>query len=224
MANKLRTIVIDATARHTASMIWLHGLGDVADGWASEIRGIFSRVLPHVKFICPTAPVMPVTLNGGMRMTAWHDIKSLHEIDGEDFAGLDNSVSLVQNLLEQEISNGIPSTRIMIGGFSQGAATSLYTGYTYNQKLAGIVSLSGYLPKYRQFEANEVNKNTPGLACHGTADPVVNIEFGRRSVDLLQGQGVPIELKQYRGLQHSSSIQEMQDVLEFVNRCLPQEE
>ena len=41
----------------------------------ANISGLAPAVqLDHVKFICPTAPTRPVTLNGGMAMPAWFDI------------------------------------------------------------------------------------------------------------------------------------------------------
>ena len=53
---------------------------------------------------------------------------------------------LVEQLIESEISDGIKSERIILGGFSQGAAISLVTGLKTKYKLGGIVCLSGYLP------------------------------------------------------------------------------
>lgn len=48
--------------QHTASLIFLHGLGDTGHGWASSIAAIRP---PHVKVVCPTANKMAVTLNSG---------------------------------------------------------------------------------------------------------------------------------------------------------------
>ncbi|KAK3878235.1 hypothetical protein Pcinc_017109 [Petrolisthes cinctipes] len=45
-------VVVNATAKHTATIIFLHGLGDTGHGWASAMAAIGS---PHIKFICPTA-------------------------------------------------------------------------------------------------------------------------------------------------------------------------
>jgi hypothetical protein len=55
---------------HSATVILMHGLGDSADG-LSDLGESWSRQLPHVKFILPTAENRPVTLNGGMKMNAW---------------------------------------------------------------------------------------------------------------------------------------------------------
>ena len=71
--------------------------------------------------ICPTAPVIPITLNLGFRMPAWFDIESLDNLEEEtDIEGVKASADLVFDLVESEIRSGIPSNRIIIGGFSQG--------------------------------------------------------------------------------------------------------
>ena len=55
-------VIVSASGKHTASLIFLHGLGDTGHGWASSLADIRQD---HVKIICPTAPVTKVTLNHG---------------------------------------------------------------------------------------------------------------------------------------------------------------
>lgn len=45
------------------------------------------------------------------------------------------------------MSAGIPHSRIVLGGFSQGGAMSYFTGYQLKTALAGVLVLSGYIPK-----------------------------------------------------------------------------
>ena len=66
--------------------------------------------------------MLPVTLNGGMSMPAWYDIRSLDEADKdrEDMEGVDCSVNFVRDLVrEEETSHGLNSDRVVVGGFSQ---------------------------------------------------------------------------------------------------------
>ena len=71
--------------------------------------------------ICPTAPNIPITLNMGFRMPAWFDIESLDNLEQEtDLEGLKKSAETVFDIIETEIRTGIPSNKIIIGGFSQG--------------------------------------------------------------------------------------------------------
>lgn len=46
---------------------------------------------------------------------------------------------------------GIPSNRILLGGFSQGGALALHAALTYPQPLAGVMSLSCWLPRHAHF-------------------------------------------------------------------------
>ncbi len=62
MSKDANQVVISASGKHTATLIFLHGLGDTGHGWASTL----AEVRPHnLKIVCPTAPTVPVTLNSG---------------------------------------------------------------------------------------------------------------------------------------------------------------
>ena len=115
--------------------------------------------MPHVKFVLPTAPKQPVTMNMGMSMPSWYDIVGLDERSNENCAGIDTSVKTLQDILKAEHDNhGLPYNRMVLAGFSQGGALSLYTGLQFTDTLAGVVVLSGYLPQAKQF------KITPNVA------------------------------------------------------------
>lgn len=110
------SVIIDAIAKHTASIIFLHGLGDTGYGWAPMMRELAPK-LPFMKFILPHAPRRPVTLNGGMLMPAWYDIYSLDETEKrEDIKGLEESATTIIDLVKSEEASGIPIQRIFIGG------------------------------------------------------------------------------------------------------------
>lgn len=88
---------------------------------------------------------MGVTANMGMQMPAWFDLMSFSFESAEDESGMLRTVSSVNQLISAEIDSGIDPGRIVIGGFSQGAAISLLTGLTSERKLAGVVALSGWV-------------------------------------------------------------------------------
>lgn len=224
------TMIINASKRHTATVILSHGLGDTAEGW-SDAALEMSRHLPHVKWILPTAPVNPVTLNGGMRMTSWYDIESLSKSrDLQDCKGIDESTQTLQNLIKQENNKGIETSRIVLAGFSQGGAMSLWTGLqlpsSFSGRLAGVLVMSGYLPKGHAFALSDHGKVTPVLHCHGTADPLVLPQFAEdsRKHVLEAGHAGGYELRTYRGLAHSANMQELMDVVQWLDKVLPTDE
>lgn len=94
---------------------------------------------------------IPVSLNNGFKMPAWFDIKGLDISAAEDVEGIKKATTYVHSLIEKEISEGIPSERIMIGGFSQGGALAIHSALTFPKKLAGIIALSCWLPMSKAF-------------------------------------------------------------------------
>lgn len=209
-SNILETVNINPAKSASGSVIWLHGLG--ADG--HDFTDIVPQLnLPddlHLRFIFPHAPVRPVAINANMQMRAWFDVYSLENLDQEDEPGILDTQRAVTELIEQEVANGVDSNRIVLAGFSQGGAISLYTGLRYAKPLAGIIALSTYLPLAKKLsaEANEANKQTPILMAHGRYDPVLPIILGRKTYELLEDLGYPIEWHEYP-MEHQVCLEEI---------------
>ncbi|RIB06841.1 Phospholipase/carboxylesterase/thioesterase [Gigaspora rosea] len=223
----LTSVVFNPIKTHTATVVFSHGLGDSGDGIAPAFLSL-SKMLGHVKFIFPNAPSRPITVNGGMIMPAWYDISSLGEnIEeiNEDEEGMLNSVRGINGIIRDEIDSGIPSNRIVIGGFSQGSAMALLVGLTSEYRFAGIAVLSGYLPlRNKIFKmAAESNKGTPIFMAHGVIDAVVPYNFGKLSSELLNSKGYRITFKTYNTLSHSINPDELRDFAQFLKDVLPDE-
>lgn len=217
-----------AKETHTASFIFLHGLGDNGLGWtflAEEAHR--QNRLKHVKFIFPDAPNQPVSLNYGMTMPAWYDIKSLGNVQSQqDEEGVMSSIERLKQLLAEEVEAGIPMDRIVVGGFSQGCAISLSTSIILDQKLAGVIGLSGYLPIKERLLALETpaNRSTPYFLGHGTADRVVKFSAGQMSRDyLVQNLKRNVAWHEYEDMVHTAGPEEVADLLAFVEQAVPAE-
>jgi len=212
-------VIIPAAIKQTATILFLHGLGDTGHGWASDLAKIKPK---HAKLICPTAEEAPVTINGGYEMPSWFDIRSLDKNDNnEDESGVKKASELINKMIEDEVKAGIPASRIVLGGFSQGGALSLYTGLTGSNLLAGVLVLSGYLPIRNTIDWSNIQKPTI-LQCHGDRDTVVLYDVGKNVSKILEKQNLPnYSFKTYRGLDHSANDQEMKDVQKFLNERLP---
>jgi lysophospholipase-2 len=188
-------------------LIFLHGLGDSGHGWASQIAEI---VPSYVKVICPTAPVQPVTLNGGYAMTSWFDLLTLSPDGKEDQKGILTASGIVaQMLADEETKSGIPSKRIAIGGFSQGGGLAVHTGLRYPKPLAGVLALSCWLPLHKEYPAaaSEANKQIAMLQCHGDQDQIVPYPWGCRSSEMIKAFNPSHQFKSYPGMAHSSCKQ-----------------
>ena len=137
----MKPIIVPPSSVHKSTVILLHGLGDSGHGWQSAAE-MLSSFLPNTKWILPSAPNIKVTCNFGAIMPGWYDILSLSPNSKEDEPGLYKSIGFLSTLVSQEISCGIPSDKILLAGFSQGAALSLLYGISTNVKLVCILLLN----------------------------------------------------------------------------------
>eukprot|EP00697_Spironema_sp_BW2_P005787 gnl/Spiro4/18073_TR9654_c1_g1_i1.p1 gnl/Spiro4/18073_TR9654_c1_g1~~gnl/Spiro4/18073_TR9654_c1_g1_i1.p1 ORF type:complete len:268 (+),score=50.47 gnl/Spiro4/18073_TR9654_c1_g1_i1:32-805(+) len=214
------------TAKCSGTVIFMHGLGDRGASWASCWAELHDKI-PHVRFICPTAPERPVTLNMGMVMPAWYDLSGLSSRENERCDGIEQSRATIEALIESEKRAGVPSNRIVLAGFSQGGAMALYCGLQFAQQLAGVLAMSSYLPRPTALTAivqqHKTNLQTPVLMCHGDWDQVVQLAWARTSLASLQKMGVQrAELKVYPNMQHEANDAELRDALAFLNKVLPE--
>mmetsp|Transcript_21091 Transcript_21091/g.58668 ORF Transcript_21091/g.58668 Transcript_21091/m.58668 type:complete len:235 (-) Transcript_21091:171-875(-) len=180
--------------------------------------------MPYAKFILPTAPTQPVTMNMGMSMPAWYDIKGLDERANESCKGIVESRDRITKIMKDEHdATGLPFARMLLAGFSQGGALSLWTGLQLpaEQRPAGIVVMSGYLAAAGQFTLTPELKDLPIFHGHGQMDPMVQFSYAQKTQKRLQDAGLTnYELKAYP-IQHSVSPSEIADVLKFIQKVLP---
>lgn len=206
-----------------AVVVWLHGLGADGHDFASLPPQLGLSADLAVRFVFPHAPIIPVTLNMGMRMRAWYDIASL-DARGQDEPGIRRSMGLVQELIAREIERGVPSSRIVLAGFSQGAAMALFTGLRHPAPLAGLIGLSGYLPLHEALpaEAQAANLDTELLLAHGRHDDVVPYALGERSATMLRSAGYRVDWHEY-AMAHQVCLEEVQEIGRWLNRILLKE-
>lgn len=199
----------------THSIIWLHGLGADGNDFVN-LPEMLSFGKERVRFIFPHAPMRPITINGGMTMRGWYDLQEMPNHGNEDLEGLKESSDLVIQLLEQEIMRGVTSTKIFLGGFSQGGALSLYLGLRYEQPLAGIVALSSYLPapNLTATETSDANRKTEIFMGHGLNDSIVPIELADISHKALKDLEYPVVWRTY-SMEHSICEAEMRDLRQY---------
>ena len=222
--------LLDTVERDTGSdprwtVLWLHGLGADGNDFAPIVPELVRRDWPAIRFVFPHAPVRPVTINNGMRMRAWYDIRDRGFEgavgDRADAAGVDASVAQVEALLAREHERGIPPSRVVLAGFSQGGAIALSAALRRTEPLAGIVALSTYLPLAAQAEAGAAGRanRQPVFMAHGTHDPVVPLMAGQRSAERLRALGFDVEWHAYP-MQHQVCGEQVRDLGDWLGRRL----
>ena len=214
---------VEVNPRHKAEavVIWLHGLGDSGNGFAPIVPELKLPDSLAVRFVFPHAPVRPVTINNGMQMRAWYDIKSMDFENRADIEGVEESAALVRELVEAEMANGIPASRIILAGFSQGGVIAYHLGLRFEHQLAGILALSTYLcqPETLSEQRHEANQNTPILVAHGLYDEVVPCALGKAAYNQLQGLGYDAVWRDYP-MQHTVCMEEIQDIAHWLKQRL----
>jgi phospholipase/carboxylesterase len=220
-AELLPGIELETAPNPTASVIWLHGLG--ADG-NDFVPIVAELALPSgmpTRFVFPHAPLRAVSINNGMRMRAWYDITGADLSRRADMAGVRQSQAQLEALIEREGERGIRPERIVLAGFSQGGAIALYTGLRHTERLAGIMALSTYLiaPDRLAAEASGANRAVPIFMAHGSADPVVRLDWAQASRSALEAAGYAVEWHGY-AMQHSVCMEEVQAIGAWLRRLL----
>ena len=222
MPDLLDAIEIETAPNPNAAVIWLHGLGDDGRGWSEVVPALGLPRDLAIRFLFPHAPIMPVTINNGMRMRAWYDIRQANLNDRADVDGVRQSQGHVERLLAREWARGILPGRTLLAGFSQGGAIALYAGLRNAERLAGIVALSTYVigAERLQAEASVANRDLPIFMAHGTYDQVVQLAWAEHSRDVLVAGGWPVEWHVYP-IEHSAAIEEVVAAGAFISRVLP---
>ncbi|MGB1800455.1 MAG: alpha/beta hydrolase [Gammaproteobacteria bacterium] len=213
-------VILEPKTEHKASVIWLHGLGANGHDFEPIVPELNLPDELGIRFIFPNAPVRPVTINGGMAMPAWYDIKAPNLREQEDVESIEQSDALIIQYINAEMEKGIPANKIILAGFSQGGAITLHTGLRFPEKLAGLLALSTYLPLPSQLEKEATEyKDIAIMMAHGIADPVIPIDQGKASCQTLNDLGYDVDWNEYT-MQHAVCLEEINAIGKWMTKVL----
>lgn len=233
----LTTIVIEATALHHSTIIYIHGLNERAENSQSLIEQNFASFLPGVKFVIPQAPKRPMTCFGGLEISAWYDLQSMNlpgtavgtEEPWEDIDGISKSATFIHDLVKREALL-VGYGNIYLGGHSQGGALALYASITMCQTalLGGIFIFSGYLAGIKSLVMNyfsDENKITlpPLFYSYGGQDLIIPAEWQEVSlyVTRMLFKIKRVEIHKYPNKGHEVSKDEMESLISFFIHSMP---
>lgn len=214
-------VILEPAGGARASVIWLHGLG--ADGY-DFVPLVPELGLPDslaIRFIFPHATIRPVTINNGYEMRAWYDITSLTAAGRADVNGLAESIARIAGLIAAEITAGIPATRIVLAGFSQGGAVALHAALSASSPIGGVAALSTYLPRTAALVSQPAadSRTMPILMCHGRQDQVVQLQMGLDARDWLVAAGYAVDWQEYP-MEHALCAAEIKVIAAWLaQRC-----
>jgi phospholipase/carboxylesterase len=221
MTELLDCVRIEPRGEARATVLWLHGLGANGHDFEPIVPELRMPAELGVRFLFPHAPSIPVTLNMGMVMPAWYDITEIDLQRKHDEEGIRRSAGQVRELIARENEQGIPTSRIVLAGFSQGGAIALFEGLRHPEAFAGILALSTYLVSEDTLDAESsaANKATPILQMHGTHDPMVTLDRAEHCRDVLLERGHPLEWKTYP-MPHAVHPQQILDIGQWLTARL----
>lgn len=223
-ATLLQTVEHETAPNPQWSVLWLHGLGADGHDFAPIVPELLlrdgsRRDWPALRFVFPHAPQRAVTINGGARMRAWYDIRDFDLANRADVQGVEESIAQVEALIAREAERGVPASRLLLAGFSQGGAITLAAGLRRREPLAGLIGLSTYLPMHdraaRQLAAQATSQ--PVFMAHGLQDPVVPHAAGEMSAALLRELGFAVDWHRYP-MPHSVCAEEIRDLGDWMSR------
>lgn len=215
----LQTIELQTAPDPAWTVLWLHGLGADGNDFAPIVPELVREDWPALRFVFPHAPEREVTINGGLRMRAWYDIRDANLASRADEAGVEQSIRQVEALIAREAARGVPASRLVLAGFSQGGAITLAAGLRRTEPLAGLIALSAYLPMIERAASDTTAQavGQPLFMGHGAQDPVVPYAAGEYSAAALRRLGFSVDWHRYP-MPHSVCAEEIRDLAAWLSQ------
>lgn len=204
------------------TVIWLHGLGADAQDFLTLPQQLREFGAPAARFIFPNAPERELTVRPGYKTRAWYDLLSDDfGSPNEDRQGLAKMHQRVSQIINEIVTSGLRAERIFLGGFSMGAAMSLYSSVRQVRTLAGCIALSGYFPAADLLEKDvtPAGRGTPVFMAHGAFDSVIPSVLAEHGADLLENTLDTLIWREYN-IDHEICQDELMNVAQFMSTAL----
>ena len=246
------TLDEDVVGSIPSAVVWLHGLGDSSPSWDKRLAAAhpsLAHAPPSLHFVQPKAPLRNVVALGMDEgaVPAWFDMSTIPvtapracrdgstasaDSDPPSYSAIDASISQIHQVLDDLISiGGVDPKKIVLGGFSQGAAVALASGMSFPLELGGLVAISGWWPYDNESATNVVpaNVNIPIHFSYGTLDDVVSSSYSSSSARLLErtlkgkGRISSLLITTIQRKKHQPNAAETKSAAAFVFGCLCQQ-
>jgi phospholipase/carboxylesterase len=181
----ISAVIRPSAGTAAGALVLLHGRG--AD--EHDLIPLLDALDPHRRLIGVT-PRGPLQLPPGGQH--WYIVRDIGYPDPGTFLPTMEAAGSWLDGLAAEI--GVPMERTVLGGFSQGCVVSWALGLGAGRtRPAGIIGLSGFMPTVEGFELDlDGLEGYPVAIGHGTYDPVIGVEWGRRARDTMQAAGADV--------------------------------
>ncbi|MEN9934267.1 MAG: hypothetical protein RLZZ387_846 [Chloroflexota bacterium] len=196
-------------------LVLLHGYGSNEHDLFALAPYLDERLL----VVTPRAPMMLMPGSYG-----WFEIAFYQGEDGRTQIAVDPRQARMSLKVAAEFvaeaarAYGADPTRVIVGGFSQGASMAAMAVLTRPELALGAAVLSGIVPSEILDDAapEEDLAGKAFLVTHGTADAVVDVEHGRATRALLETLPVELTYREYRGMAHEINAESLRDLQGWV--------
>jgi phospholipase/carboxylesterase len=169
------------------TVLALHGRGS----HEGDLIGLAPHLPPEFLWISPRGTF---TLSSGS--FEWFQITQIGKPDPTRLA---NALNVLDTFIDEILANyPVDRNKLYLLGFSQGSLMSMSYTLTKPQKIAGVIAQAGYIPHESGLQIDEAGiKNKPFILTHGIQDPLLPIDWARRSRDTLQSLGANLEYHEF---------------------------
>ncbi|WNM61457.1 alpha/beta hydrolase [Candidatus Nitrospira neomarina] len=209
-------------------VVLLHGFGAPGDDLVALWR--YLNVPEEVRFLFPAAPLQLSMGYGDARAWWMLDMERLNQaraqgqweaLSQEIPRGLPPARTQMQDVLSLATETlSVPSSSVIVGGFSQGAMLATDLALHTDIPFAGLVLLSGTLIAKQEWITRLPNRQgLPVFQSHGTDDPILSFSMAQQLREHIQMAGLPVSWVEFRG-GHEIPIQVLQGLGAFLQTHL----
>ncbi|MDR3290480.1 MAG: hypothetical protein LBT02_04375 [Rickettsiales bacterium] len=194
-------------------MILLHGYGSSADDLIPVALSLRS-LLPTTAFIFVNAPIPCEKGTGGYQ---WFSLKTMNLFT--ILKEIKKSYMTLNKFIDKQLDRfKLTNEYLIIGGFSQGAMMTLYTGPRRLEVPMGLIAFSGMMPDTMETISKEIKVRPETCLIHGTADAVVPYASMGQAEELLKELDIPYEAFTVEEMGHEINDEALEYAKEFITK------
>lgn len=197
-------------AEAKAAMILVHGRGATAES-ILELTREFGPEGDHFAYLAPQAAGM-----------AWYPNRFIvPRAHNEPY--LSSALAKIEALVAEVNAAGIPSEKLFILGFSQGACLALDYGARHPRRYGGLIGLSGGLIGETLNPADYSGnlEGTPAFLGCSDVDFHIPLERVQASTQILQGLGAAVTERIYPNMGHTVNHDEIRFIRQMMATLTP---
>ena len=229
---KLSVTQISATDKPKGAIVLCHGFGASGDDLVSIADEMIKADggFKHLAFLFPEAPI-DMSAEMGFDSRAWWMIDvdeiqrlgeagSFDELKSVSPEQLPACGSMVKEVIDYARSEfGLPLSKIVIGGFSQGAMVTTDLALSLEESVGGLIIWSGTLICEDKWQALAGDVSFPIYQSHGTLDPILPFDIAVDLCRMFSEAGAENEFTEFDG-PHTISISEFKGAMKMVRKAL----